>query len=197
MSQHIEIENLSTKNIKISKPIQKTKPVNYIYLPISCPEIRMPAKMKINKFSADNVSLAIDISKDQEKILKDIEMFIYAETTKHEPEIKKLSPRFKFIPENLKIVKDGFEGNKIYAKMYLKDDKLSTEFYEKKNDKKKKIPNPLSLTTFFGAVIIQFSKVFIGKSESIICVAKAVLVEEIEEIAYFEELELENEDDYE
>ena len=63
MSQ-IRISSFKTKQLKLLKPQMRNKPVNYIAVPISSPSIRMSGKMKINKFSADNLSLAIEIQEE-------------------------------------------------------------------------------------------------------------------------------------
>ena len=187
----ITLENFDPKSIKVSQPHSHEKPVNYIAYNIYCKRIRMQTKMKINRFSCDNISLSMDISKEQQEILNSIENQIRVETRKQDAELKKLNSRAKIITENLKIVKESaFSGTKMYGKLYLRDDELVAKFFQKEDDKKRVITNPLEITSeFHGEVVFDISRVFLGENESIICVVEAVLVDEIEKVSYFDELE--------
>ena len=188
--KEIMLENFEPKSIKVSKPHSHEKPVNYIAYNISCKRIRMQTKMKINRFSCDNISLAMDISKEQQEILNSIENQIRVETRKQDAELKKINSRAKIVTENLKIVKDSFSGNKMYGKLYLRDDELVAQFFQKEDDKKRVIKNPLEITSeFYGEVVFDISRIFLGEKEAIICVVEAVLVDEIEKAEYFDELE--------
>ena len=63
--------------------------------------------------------------------------------------------------------------------------------------KKREIENPLAITEpFIGKVIFDILRVFLGEKESIVCVVEGVLIEEIEKVSYFDELET-IEDSYE
>ena len=188
--KEIMLENFDPKSIKVSKPHSHEKPVNYIAYNIYCKRIRMQTKMKINRFSCDNISLSMDISKEQQEILNSIENQIRVETRKQDAELKKINSRAKIVTENLKIVKDSFSGNKMYGKLYLRDDELVAQFFQKEDDKKRVIKNPLEITSeFYGEVVFDISRIFLGEKEAIICVVEAVLVDEIEKAEYFDELE--------
>ena len=188
--KEIMLENFDPKTIKVSKPHSHEKPVNFIAYTIYCQRIRMQTKMKINRFSCDNISLSMDISKEQQEILNSIENQIRVETRKQDAELKKLNSRAKIVTENLKIVKDSFSGNKMYGKLYLRDDELVAKIFQKEDDKKRVIKNPLEITSeFYGEVVFDISRIFLGEKEAIICVVEAVLVDEIEKAEYFDELE--------
>ena len=186
----IEIENFDLNEIIVLKPYKYKKPVNYIAYQVLARRIRMKAKMKINRFSCDNFSLSISISESQQEMLHKIEKRIQVETLKQDSELKKINSKAKIIPENLILVKDSFSGPKLYGKIYAKDDYTAIHFYQKENDKKREIENPLAITSeFTGEVVFDITRVFLGEKESIICAIEGVLIDEIEEASYFNELE--------
>ena len=198
----IRISNLSTDQLNLSKAQLKTSPVNYISIPILAPSIRLNGKMKINKFdsknkaSKDSISLAIEVEEKDVKKLDEIEAYIQKEYANKKDEIQKLQNKFKIIPENLKILNENAIGKMIYAKIYMNDGNLSAKFFKKENGQKRPILHPLEFKeTFDGEVIFQFSKIYIGKFESITLFAKAVLVDEIVEETFFDDIA--DADDYE
>ena len=185
----IDLEKFDPKCLKVAKPNSHKVPVNSISYQIFAPQIRMRTKMKINCFSS-NFSLAMDISKSQKEILNEIENKIREETQKHDLELKKLNPKAKIIIENLKLVKESYSGPKMYGKIYVRNDISTVKFYRKEDNKKEEIKNPLDITSeFTGEVILDLTRIFLGEKESIICVVKCVLVDEIEQDSYFDELE--------
>ena len=89
-----------------------------------------------------------------------------------------------------------FKINSLFKALY---DRWATfcKVFQESSKRKTEIHNPLELTgSFEGDVIFKISKVYIGKSESIVCTTQAVLIDEILEETFFEELE-NVEDDYE
>ena len=49
--------------------------------------------------------------------------------------------------------------------------------------------NPLEINSeFTGEVILAISRIFLGEKESIICAIKGVLIEELEEDSFFDDL---------
>ena len=89
MSQ-IQISSFTTKQLKLLKPQLKNKPINYMAIPISAPSIRMSGKMKIHKFSADNLSLSIEIQEEDVSQLQEIEEHIQNECENQKTEIAKI-----------------------------------------------------------------------------------------------------------
>ena len=155
---------------------------------IFSPNIRMRTKMKINYFSG-NFSLAMEISNSQKEILNEIENKIREETQKHDAELKKLNPKSQIILENLKLVKESCSGPKMYGKIYLRNDVSTAKFFKKEGNKKQEMENPLEINSeFTGEVILAISRIFLGEKESIICAIKGVLIEELEEDSFFDDL---------
>ena len=161
----IEIENFDLNSVQVLKPHSYKKPINYIAYQILARRIRMQTTMKINRFSCDNFSLAMNVSEDQQEILNAIENKIRVETQKHDSELKKINPKAKIIPENLILVKDSFSGPKLYGKIYAKDDETLIKFFQKVNDKKREIENPLAITSeFTGEVVFDITRIFLGEN---------------------------------
>ena len=187
-SKPISLENFDTQKILVAKPNRHSLNTDTISYQIFSPNIRMRTKMKINYFSG-NFSLAMEISNSQKEILNEIENKIREETQKHDAELKKLNPKSQIILENLKLVKESCSGPKMHGKIYLRNDVSTAKFFKKEGNKKQEMENPLEINSeFTGEVIFDITRIFLGEKESIICAIKGVLVDEIEEDSFFDDL---------
>ena len=128
----------------------------------------------------DSVGLQI---KNKELVDK-IETRIRNLARNSQKEIKKLDHKKLLHPEDLQLIKVDASGkDKIYAKLYCQNGKISAPFYstEKEDDEKRIQIDPTELVglPLLGKVILTFLQVFLGNISSIPVVVKAVLVKEI------------------
>ena len=132
-------------------------------------------------------SLGINLKKENQQIMHELEKHIQKLAMKKKQEVKKLNASFSnFNEESFKLIKfDKSQKPKIYGKLYLTNNKINSPFFKGKTNKDgRKIkfrtdPHELIGLPLKGSVVIELNQIFCGNIKSLTCVVKEALITEI------------------